>query len=419
MLDIYDVILIGGIFCSFITSILLFIQGRYQLHANRLLSIVIFTMGWYGFIHLFIQTGWLKYVPGIYRIGSPLYYLAGPCAYLYVRSIIRDEDRFRKWDWLHFLPAILHVIELLPFYFSDAETKRQVVESIGQNFHNSYRKGSGLIPAYWHFVFRPFHIMTYLVLQWVLLISALNRRNSYSISSHAFTKIKKWLLGFTGLWTILISALIVQSITGALVIHPSVSALSAGWIMHVLMALSYFLLSVYLFFKPEILYGTLKTDIPRPFVKPDQLVSETPAPEQVPVAASVPDEEPPAAHKETLLDKELVTLHAQKIEEHLAFHQSFRKQGLTIGQLAAELAMPSYHLSYVLNYYYKQRFTDFINQYRVDYVRVLFREEEWRRMKLETLAAEAGFSSRSTFFGVFKKITGLTPSEYAKQAGSL
>src|SRR5262245_55893628 len=130
MLDIYDIILLGGVFCGFVTSLILFTQSRYQLHANRLLSIVIFSIGWYAVLYLLIQTGWLNAVPGIYRIGSPLYYLGPPCAYLYMRSVIMNETRFRKWDWLHFLPAILHVIDLLPFYFADAETKRQVVMDI-------------------------------------------------------------------------------------------------------------------------------------------------------------------------------------------------------------------------------------------------------------------------------------------------
>ena len=81
--------------------------------------------------------------------------------------------------------------------------------------------------------------------------------------------------------------------------------------------------------------------------------------------------------------------------------------------------MSVHHLSYVLNTYYKQRFNDFINQYRVNYVLGLLKEMDWKNMKLEALGAEAGFSSRTTFFVTFKKVTGLTPAEYARQAGMM
>jgi AraC-like DNA-binding protein len=419
MLDIYDVIVLGGAFCSFITSLILFTQGRFQLHANRLLSSMLFCFGWYAFIYLLFQTGWLQYVPAIYRIGGPLYYLIAPCAYLYVRGIIMDERRFRKWDWLHFLPAMLHFVDLIPFYVSDIETKRQAVMAAIRDFNTGYAKGSGfIIPAIWHFILRPLQGLIYLVLLWMLLTRSMSKKNYYNISADVFGRIKKWLFILTGFISILYLGLAIQTIIGFIRFDAGLPVVRVNGPTHVIMALAFFLLSVYLFFKPEILYGTLKTTLPGPVIKTDTALSipvPLPVPEILPVAEPV-QEEINAERKETLLNEELVSLHAKKIEEHLLVHQSFRKQGITITQLAVELSMPMHHLSYVLNFHYKQRFTDFISQYRVDYVRRLLKEEEWRKLKLETLATEAGFSSRSTFFSTFKKVTGLTPYDYARQA---
>lgn len=417
MLDIYDVLVIGGIFCGFITSILLFTQSRYQLHANRLLSMVLFPMVWYAFIYLLIKTGAISQVPGLFKIGSPLYYLIGPCSYLYVRSIIMDERRFRKWDWLHFLPAILHFIDLIPFYFADAETKRQVIREIGGRFNESYPKGSGLIPATWHVLFRPVHVLIYLVFQWKLLLSATNKKNGYAIRTQVFSRIRTWLFSFTGLTTVIVITLLVQTFLGILLASRAASLAETGWRMQVLMTIVFFTLSAYLFFRPDILYGTLKTSslVPASVSKPDVLLTGSESTGLPAAAPVIPDADENPSRRETLLNGEVIGLYSAKIEEHLLFHQSFRKQGLSINRLADELSIPTHHLSYVLNFHYKQRFNDFINQYRVDYVQKLFREEEWRKMKLEILATEAGFSSRSTFFMVFKKITGLTPADYAKQ----
>lgn len=419
MLDIYDVIVLGGVFCSFVTSIVLFTQGRYQLHANRLLSIMLFSIGWYGFMYILLQTRGLESVPVVFRLGSPLYYLVAPCAYLYVRSIILDESRFRKWDWLHFLPAIFHFAELIPFYLSDMETRRQAVQAVIRDFSTGFEKGSGLIPSLWHFILRPLQGIIYLAFTWGLLAHALSKKNHYNIAADAFGRIKKWLFFFTGFMSLLYTGLCVRTILGLINVHAGLPIVLNNGPMHVIMALAFFVHSIYLFFTPDVLYGTLKTTVPAPATPSSPVAPSLPEPEpaiaEPAPAAGPPPEEINAERRETLLDEELVLLHTKKIEEHILLHQSFRKRGITVMQLAVELNMPMHHLSYVLNFHYKQRFNDFINQYRVDYVRRLLKEEGWRKHKLETLATEAGFSSRSTFFAAFKKITGLTPNDYSRQ----
>lgn len=424
MLDIFDIFLVGGIFCGFITSLLLFFQARrYQPHTNRLLSLAIFPMAWYAFAYLIIKTGAIAQVPALFRAGSPLYYLIGPCAYLYARSVIMDESRLRKWDWLHFLPAILHFIELIPFYLADAETKRQVIRDITLRFNNSYQKGSGLIPAIWHFMFRPVHALIYIACQWVLIIRALDRRKRYTIRGHVFVGIRTWLFSITGLLTVIMLGLLAQSVIGGRVARSSVPVTAASGHMQVIITFAFFAVSAYLFFKPDILYGTLKTNMifsdraftPLPQPANPQPVLLQSATDAEPVEISLPAGEE-AIRKETLLDEALIKVYSDKIEAHLLTHQSFRTQGLSINQLADELSIPVHHLSYVLNHHYRLRFNDFINQYRVEYVRQLFKEEGSQSMKLETLAAEAGFSSRSNFFAVFKKITGLTPADYIRRA---
>jgi len=417
MIDIFDVIVLGGVFCSFVTSLVLFTQNRYQLHANRLLSVILFSIGWYALMYILLQTKWLEHFPIAFRLGSPLYYLIPPCAYLYVRGIIMDESRFRKTDWLHFLPVIIHFAELIPFYISDMETKRQAVQAVMRDFTSGFEEGSGLIPSLWHFIFRPLQGIIYMIITWRLLAHALRKENYYNIAADAFARIKRWLFFFTTFVSFLFLGMAIRTILGLVALHQGLPVVLGSGPMHVIMACAFFVHSIYLFFAPDVLYGTLKTTLPRPVTGSEQAVPVLQAlsvSEPVPVAETVP-EESNAERKETLLNEEMVLLYAQKIEEHLLLHQSFRKQGVTVTQLAVELAMPMHHLSYVLNVHYKQRFTDFINQYRVDHVRRQLKDEGWRKHKLEILATEAGFSGRSTFFSAFKKVTGLTPSDYARQ----
>jgi AraC-like DNA-binding protein len=55
-----------------------------------------------------------------------------------------------------------------------------------------------------------------------------------------------------------------------------------------------------------------------------------------------------------------------------------------------------------------------VNTYRVEYVIDLMKNDEMRNYTLLSIGFEAGFNSKSSFFRIFKKLTGKTPSEYMK-----
>lgn len=390
MVNFYDIFVAGGLFTSFITSILLFTRGRYQLHANRLLGTVIFTWGWYVLIYFLVITGWLKYIPGIFRIGSPLYYLIPCCSYLYVRSVLLDETKFRKYDWLHFIPAVLNVIDLLPYYFTDVETKRAVADAIVNNFNMSYQKGSGIVPAFWHFQLRWIFGIVYLVFQWMLLANVIRRDKL-----EAFKEVKGWLLAFTIFCSIIYLGLGIMSVIAWVNLGSKVSVLSsARSVPTFLQVIGFTCLSVYLFFKPEVLYG-----IPRSNYALENKADEVP-------------DNTSTLLREAPFNPELMQVYVAQLETYMQQEAPFRQQGFVINALALALKMPLHHLSYVLNNHYKQRFTDFINSFRIEYVKKRMESGDWRSLTLEGLAKESGFSSRSTFSVSFKKFTGVTPSQY-------
>lgn len=385
MIKFYDILVSGSVFTSFIASVLLFTRGKNQAYANRLLGVVIFTWGWYALLYLLVITGWLRYMPGIYRVGSPLYYLIPACSYLYTRSILLEETRFRKYDWLHFLPAIINLVDLLPFYFSDSETKRVIVNSIVNNFNDSYQKGSGLIPAFWHFQFRWMLGIVYLIFQWSILYRVVIRAKL-----KRYKQVIDWLFIFTIFSSVIYVGLGTMSVIAWVNLGTRLNPLSsARSIPTLLQVMGFTCLSVYLFFKPEVLYG-----IPR-------------LAEAVAVKAKLPESD-----REAPFNPELMILYVEQLDAYIKEEEPFKKQGFTVTELAQALKVPSHHLSYVLNHYYKQRFTDFINNYRVNYIKKQLESDSWRSYTLEALAKESGFSSRSTFSVAFKKFTGLSPSQY-------
>ncbi len=89
----------------------------------------------------------------------------------------------------------------------------------------------------------------------------------------------------------------------------------------------------------------------------------------------------------------------------------------SLERLAMLSESKSKYVSQVINEYYEQNFNNFLNSYRI--------KEACKRMgdianygnyTIEAISESVGFKSRSTFVSSFKRITGLTPSQYQRIA---
>ncbi|SHI42786.1 AraC-type DNA-binding protein [Aquimarina spongiae] len=63
----------------------------------------------------------------------------------------------------------------------------------------------------------------------------------------------------------------------------------------------------------------------------------------------------------------------------------------------------------------KGSFIEYINRLRIEEFKRLLKDEKHKNYDLVGLALECGFTSKSTFFRVFKKQEGITPNEFKKQ----
>lgn len=105
---------------------------------------------------------------------------------------------------------------------------------------------------------------------------------------------------------------------------------------------------------------------------------------------------------------------ASELQQHLALHQSFLQPELTVAELAAQLGWPAKQLSALLNQHLKQNFNDFINTERVAVACRLLRRPEHQQTKLLSIQLDAGFASKSVFNASFKRVTGVTPTEWRR-----
>ncbi len=104
----------------------------------------------------------------------------------------------------------------------------------------------------------------------------------------------------------------------------------------------------------------------------------------------------------------------RQMDEFMELKQPFLQTGFNIKRLADELKIPAYQLSALLNRQVGSNFNDYLNRYRVKYCKGLIHGGTVSNLNLKGLSAKCGFSNRNTFTTAFKKFTGRTPSDYAR-----
>jgi ligand-binding sensor domain-containing protein/AraC-like DNA-binding protein len=89
---------------------------------------------------------------------------------------------------------------------------------------------------------------------------------------------------------------------------------------------------------------------------------------------------------------------------------------LKLADLADEIHYSAHEISQVLNQYQNQHFSDFVNTYRVEEVKKRMSDKNFSKFTLTAIAQQCGFNSKTSFFRVFKKLTGKTPADYFKES---
>ena len=108
-----------------------------------------------------------------------------------------------------------------------------------------------------------------------------------------------------------------------------------------------------------------------------------------------------------------------RLSHLMATERTYRREGLTIGLLAARLGMPEYRLRALINEGLGHRnFNAFLNRYRLDEAKLALADPDQAGVPVLTIALDAGFQSLAPFNRAFKADTGLTPTEFRRRAAA-
>ena len=120
----------------------------------------------------------------------------------------------------------------------------------------------------------------------------------------------------------------------------------------------------------------------------------------------------PTEKEDRLFNYENYTQEIALLESYFSEKKAFLQPNLTISEVAVATGIPIRELSYLINSYYKKRFSDYLNEMRVHYFLAQVDRSSLDILTIEAIALQAGFSSKSSFYRAFKRFYGCTPSEH-------
>lgn len=106
---------------------------------------------------------------------------------------------------------------------------------------------------------------------------------------------------------------------------------------------------------------------------------------------------------------------ALQVEEYLRRNELFVTPRLTLNDVAMEMNISPRRLSNAINTTLGKTFFELVNGMRIEKSKTLLHKKREQGLTLETIAEMCGFSSQVTFCNAFKKIEGITTSQWLKQ----
>lgn len=108
----------------------------------------------------------------------------------------------------------------------------------------------------------------------------------------------------------------------------------------------------------------------------------------------------------------------KKVEDLIKKDEIYKDLDLTLDLLAKNLKVNRNYLSKAINRVTGKNFNTYINEYRIKEAIRILSDKKSDVISIDAIALEVGFSNRISFYQSFKKMTGLSPSEFRNNKDS-
>lgn len=315
-----------------------------------------------------------EYYPGALFIGGFAYYVDAVLLYFYTKSLIFRDFVLKRRDFLHLLPLMLFAVFMYLSFYS-----KPLAERIFLIEEEIFVYGAGYISV--DFVCKSLRV-AYCVLCLLLIFKYKDilKATHSNIEKVNITWLKLLVIGFVAV-TVMEWALSVSKLVGVINTHNLDVFERIG-------LTGYY--SVF-FLVNTLIFSSMR------YFSNFQPVRQRELPKK------------PA--NEQLLNPEF----AKAIDARMRHEKSFLEPDLTLDMLADNMGLPSKELSMVINRHFGNNFYEFINHYRIEEAQRMLASPDYKHKTITEIYLDAGFNSKSVFNTFFKKLVGMTPSQYRQQ----
>ena len=110
-----------------------------------------------------------------------------------------------------------------------------------------------------------------------------------------------------------------------------------------------------------------------------------------------------------IIDEQQMKDICESASQYMEESKAYLRHDISLAVFAKEIKIPQRKLSFAINGYLKCNFFEFVNRMRIEEAKHLMQKLDTSNLNIDSIYADCGFRSRSSFYMVFKKMTGKTP----------
>lgn len=362
---------------SFLLCFLLYFHPLKQnAKANKWLSFFAFILGT-AFIGNYIDDfGLSESFTFLIKLINSLQFLLAPSIYISILYFVNPTSKFKIRYWLHFLPFIIFAVVENVVFSSEKSISTKTLFEIGET--------SIFIRD-----ILPFQLSAYVFISYLALVK--HNKNLQLIAANTKNINLNWLK----LVLLILILPILFWINDALEIFPFLVKLNRLIYSISILFFAYFAM------KQVAVFAYKNEEL----AEISEIINQ-PAETQISTAEK---------NKTNRLSDEQISSLSAQLERLMVNDKIFLDNEITLTTVAGKLGISVHDASFLINEATGSNFYNYINRYRVEEAKKLLTSGRVAKLNMLGIAFESGFNSKTTFNTAFKKLVGVSPSEYAKK----
>lgn len=366
-LDLFAIFIFLGIVQAIFLSLFFFSKENRKIEANVYEGLMVVSMAGCTLEIFLCYTGYIQRCLWLVDFSEPLAFVIGPAFYLMVVSLINGRTNTTRY--YHFIIPVVWLLLEVPFFLQSDDVKFNAWLGAYHPEGLDYRETEAhffTMPDHTRFIM--IHLVTYTVMGLIATVGAFRAKNEFFWSTHkvTFSKLRSHVVQLVLVMLLfIIVKLFNQDDMG--------DHLLAAYISIPIYLISFQIIKQSGFFKQPSL------------AEQQKYKSSSLTPEQ---------------------QQQLLT----RLKETMSSSKPFLEPDFSLPELAEQMKVTVHQLSQVINEGLGKSFFEMTAEYRIEEAKRLLREQA--NIKIEEIAGQVGYNSKSSFNTSFKKITGKTPSEW-------